>query len=187
MSIDVKTFSVISFTSIPKSCMSSYVCLGGFLEAKRLMTFWIIPGRTNRIHQFWDAAPAQRCAKGVHAETWEVECSPQMTCLCVFVLFFFTATLVEALSHLLLVQKTQTCVKLLLEQKWFQQKPGMGPRLPSQAARVLIIAVGFESLLKQPRACVHVFKKQCYVSACHLEAFRSPVLSHSRSFSFSRS
>lgn len=96
-------------------------------------------------------------------------------CDCVF----FTALLVALLSHLLLVRKIQTCVKLHKHmhthgwggEKWFQQKPGMGPRLPSQAARLLIIAIGFESLLKKPRACVHVFKKQCYVSACHLEAF----------------
>lgn len=47
----------------------------------------------------------------------------------------------------------------------------MGPNLPIQAAGLLIIATGFESLLTQPRGCVHVFKKQCYVSACHLEAF----------------
>lgn len=91
---------------------------------------------------------------------------------------FFTALLVALLSHLLLVRKIQTCENaqthahvLLEKKKWFQQKSGMGPRLPSQAARLLIIAIGFESLLKQPRACVHVFKKQCYVSACHLEAF----------------
>lgn len=41
---------------------------------------------------------------------------------------------------------------------------------PSKAACLLVIARGIGSPLKQLRACVHVFKRQCYVSACHLWA-----------------
>lgn len=108
-------------------------------------------------------------------------CSAGLFCVCVFHSFASSAAGSPAAGaeNTNMCETVQTHAHALLEQKWFQQKPGMGPRLPSQAAWLLIIAIGFESLLKQPRACVHVFKKQCYVSACHLEAFAlqfSPTL-----------
>lgn len=94
-------------------------------------------------------------------------------CLCIF--HSFASSTAESpapgAENSNMCETAQTHARAPLQKKWFQQKPGMGPRLPSQAARLLIIAIGFESLLKQLGACVHVFKKQCYVSACHLEAF----------------
>lgn len=106
---------------------------------------------------------------------------PAILCVCVFHSFASSAAESPAAGaeNTNMCETVQTHAHALLEQKWFQQKPGMRPRLPSQPAWLLIIAIGFESLLKQPRACVHVFKKQCYVSACHLEAFAlqfSPTL-----------
>lgn len=103
------------------------------------------------------------------------------------------------LSHLLLVQKllthTHTCAatQTNLQQKekkkkWLQQKTRQGPKSPpSQAACPLVIARGIGSPLKRLRACVHVFKRQCYVSACHLWALAlrfSPTLAPFLSFSF---
>lgn len=103
--------------------------------------------------------------------------------LCLYIFHSFASSTAEspavAAENTKMCGTAQTHAHALVEQKWFQEKPGMGPRLPSQAAWLLIIAIGFESPLKQPRACVHVFKKQCYVSACHLEAFAlqfSPAL-----------
>lgn len=105
--------------------------------------------------------------------------------LCLYIFHSFASSTAE--SPAVAAENTNVCetaqthahAHALVEQKWLQEKPGMGPRLRSQAAWLLIIAIGFESPLKQPRACVHVFKKQCYVSACHLEAFAlqfSPAL-----------
>lgn len=97
--------------------------------------------------------------------------------------------LVILLSHLLLVHKIQTCVETHehihkpLGEKWPQQKPGKGPSLPSQAPCVWVIARGIGSPLKQLRACVHVLKRQCYVSACHLEAL-APRFFHALTFLF---
>lgn len=107
------------------------------------------------------------------------------------------------LSHLLLVQKLLTHththvqphkhVHTNLQQKekkkkWLQQKTRQGPKSPpSQAACPLVIARGIGSPLKRLRACVHVFKRQCYVSACHLWALAlrfSPTLAPFLSFSF---
>lgn len=56
------------------------------------------------------------------------------------------------------------------KKKWLQQNPGKGPNPSSQAACQLVIARGIGSPLKRLRVCVHVFKRQCHVSACHLWA-----------------
>lgn len=69
-----------------------------------------------------------------------------------------------------------------LGEKWCQQKPGKGPSPSSQAACLLVNARGIGSPLKWLRACVHVFKRQCYVSARHLGASAlkfSPILTPS--------
>lgn len=74
------------------------------------------------------------------------------------------------------------------KKKWLQQKTRQGPKSPpSQAACPLVIARGIGSPLKRLRACVHVFKRQCYVSACHLWALAlrfSPTLAPFLSLSF---
>lgn len=112
----------------------------------------------------------------------------QPVCLCIF--HSFASSTAESpaagAENSNMCETAQIHARAPLQKKWFQQKPGMGPRLPSQAARLLIIAIGFESLLKQLGACVHVFKKQLCFSLPS-GGFRSPVRSHSRSFSFSRS
>lgn len=59
------------------------------------------------------------------------------------------------------------------------------PPPPSQAACLLVIARGIGSPLKRLKACVHVFKRQCYVSVCHLGASAllfSPTLAPFLSF-----
>lgn len=125
-----------------------------------------------------DFSPS-RCRYATKQKCWLSQ--PVFVCLCI--LHSCASRTAEspaaAAENTNMCESAQTHAHAASEQKWFQQKPGVGPRLPSQAAWLLIIAIGFESLLKQPRACVHVFKKQCYVSACHLEAFAlqfSPTL-----------
>lgn len=96
------------------------------------------------------------------------------------------------LSHLLVMHKVHTLICNHTQTAWrkngLQKKPGRGPSPPSQAACLLVIARGIGSPLKRLRACVHVFKRQCYVSACHLRALAlrfSPTLTPFLSFSFS--
>lgn len=79
------------------------------------------------------------------------------------------------LSHLLLIHKMQTLVQphtytqtIRRKKKWLQKKPGMGSSPSSQTACLLVIARVIGCPLKQLKPCVHVFKRQCYVSACHL-------------------
>lgn len=64
------------------------------------------------------------------------------------------------------------------------------PQTPSQAACLLVIARGIGSPLKRVKACVRVFKRQCYVSVCHLGASAllfSPTLAPFLSFTLSSS
>lgn len=116
------------------------------------------------------------------------------------------------LSHQLLVQETQTdacsCKNTYTRtiggngRGGFEQKPGKSPSPPSpqthpptppppsQAACLLVIARGIGSPLKRLKACVHVFKRQCYVSVCHLGASAllfSPTLAPFLSFTLSNS
>lgn len=112
------------------------------------------------------------------------------------------------LSHQLLVQETQKTHACSCKNTYtrtigvegglgglgFEQKPGKSPSPPppppSQAACLLVIARGIGSPLKRLKACVHVFKRQCYVSVCHLGASAllfSPTLAPFLSFTLSSS
>lgn len=121
--------------------------------------------------------------------------------LCVCVYFYISlcrsVLLVVLLSHLLLLQRMQTQVwnhtntytQTIWKKNGFSRNQAKAQVPPSQPACLLVIARGIGSPLKRLRACVHVFKRQCYVSACHLGALAlrfSPTLTPFLSFSLSQ-